>query len=107
MGKRDNSWLRSLGAGDGLAPPVLAIRCEQHGAGRVVAAVTQAVLETGESVYLLHRPDGLGAPLDERHGPVLVQCKCAHAHRLDQAKVLGRIRYGDRFVGVSEVSYRA
>jgi hypothetical protein len=99
--KYDNSWLRSLGAGAGLDGPVLTIRCDSL--NRPVAAVTRASVE---DVYLLHRHDGLGSPLDERHGPVFVECKCrpAYGHRLDQGKVLNRIRYGDRAVRVSEVS---
>ncbi len=109
MAKHDNSWLRSVGAGEGegldgevvsWAPPLLTIRCDVL--GRLVAAVTQASVE---SVYLLHRHDGLGSPLDERHGPVFVECKCPdYGHRLDQGKVLNRIRYGLRTARVSEVA---
>jgi hypothetical protein len=107
--KHDNSWLRSLGAGEGWdgedwvswGPPVLTIRCDSL--GRPVAAVTEASVE---NVYLLHRHDGLGSPLDERHGPVFVECKCPeYGHRLDQRKVVNRIRYGDRNARVSEVAY--
>ncbi len=98
--KYDNKFLRSLGAGEGLDPPVLTIRCDNL--NRPVAAVTSASVE---SVYLLHRHDGLGSPLDERHGPLSVECKCPeYAHRLDQGKILKLVRYGLHNARVSDVS---
>ncbi len=101
QGKHDNRFLRLLGAGEGFDPPMM-IRCDAaRSVGRPIAAVTLASVE---NVYLLHRPDGLGSPLDERHGPVFVDCRCPHGHRLDQRKVLAQVKYGARNVPVSDVA---